>query len=790
MKKTILVTIVSLFLLATITSQEIKAGADPVSEIPIEYLLSKLNDPQLVLSTKADDEFDVSTGWSTPDYNSDLEIPVDKIFLTGATRPGTNIHFASVNFANIGNAHFSSSRTFHLKANKVYHLKFIYGINLAQGEANGTIDFNGTKKTLEASDEIYEETVSTPINTDYVITMSFEAKPNSSLFLMVGYDGSDPDGGVDESNPVEAPTVEAPEAFSHIVEGKGEPGNMIKVSDSQQQEIGEDTVDNAGNFTVKTNRELRYNEHLSVTQLKGEYVSDPTEVTVVDTKNPEAPILNDVEWNDKRVTGTAEPLSTIKVKDAETGAEVGSGKANEDGKVDFELTASIKLYQQLQATAFDEASNPSQPITIEVIDTISPAAPNVDDIYDTDTHLKGNTHEGNCLVTALFGNQKFEKSSNENGDFDIDLKETFAAGTEVSVTAKDLAGNPSEATIKTVGTRKQTEPPSVDSLGDKDTQLTGTAEKNAIIHVSINEDNYETQVGDDGHFLIPLNIKYAAGTIGKATATGISGIESNETQFTVIDNTPPQKPILEKVIDTDYEIQGKSEPGSHIYLSITDKITGVTRNFENFATSKGDVKISIEEPSSAGSTIQCYAEDKQGNRSDITYSKILSSKELDLTLQDITTQDSMAQGDVSRAFANYKVQIFNRVYSGQADDKGHFEFSLDHRYEAGATIEYSAMDEEEEEESETHEAKVLPRTPTVDNVTSGQRIITGLVDPDAVVAIQVNNGHTETNPSKSDGSFECTLPAPVKFGDMVKVTQEKNGVTSREAFIYIGSRKK
>lgn len=789
MKKTaILATITSLFLLAMITSQETKAAVDPVSETAIEYLLTKLNDPQLVLNAKADDEFDVSTGWSTPDYQSDLDIPVDKIFLTGVTRPGTNIHFASVNFANIGNAHFSSSRTFHLKANKVYHLKFIFGIKLAQGEANGMIDFNGTRKTLEASDEIYEETVTSPVDKDYVITMSFDAQPNSSLFLMVGYDGDDPDGGIHESKPVEAPIVEAPEAYSQIVTGQGEPGNTIKVSDSQQQEIGEDTVDSAGNFTVKTDRELRYNEHLSVVQLKGEYISDPTEVTVVDTKNPEAPVLNDVEVTDKRVTGTAEPLSTIKVTDAGTGAEVGSGKANEEGIVDFELTAGIELYQQLQATAFDEANNPSQPVTIKVTDTIPPAAPTVDDIYDTDTHLKGNTHEGNCEVTAQFGQQYFTDHSNDEGDFDIDLKETFVAGTEVSVTAKDLAGNPSEATTKTVGTRKQTDPPSVDSLGDKDTQLSGTAEKYAVIHVSINKDNYETKAGDDGHFSIPLNSKYSAGTTGSATATGISGIASKETKFTVIDNTPPGKPVLDKVIDTDNEINGKSEPGSHIYLSITDKITGETRQYENSATSEGDVKISIEEPSPAGSTIQCYAEDQQGNRSDITYSKILSSKELDLTLQDITTQDLTAQGDTSRAFANYKVQIFNRVYSGQADSNGHFEFPLDHRYEAGASIEYSASDEEDE--TEIHEAKVLPRTPTVDNVTSGQKVITGLVDPDAIVAIQVNNGNQETSPSKPDGSFECTLPAPVKFGDTIKVTQEKNGVTSREAFIYVGSRKK
>lgn len=789
MKKTaILATITSLFLLAIITSQETKAAVDPVSETGIEYLLTKLNDPQLVLNAKADDEFDVSTGWSTPDYQSDLNIPVDKIFLTGATRPGTNIHFASVNFANIGNAHFSSSRTFHLKGNKVYHLKFIYGIKLAQGEANGTIDFNGTKKTLEASDEIYEETVSSPTDTDYVITMSFEAKPNSSLFLMVGYDGDDPDGGIHESKPVEAPTVKAPEAHSQLVEGTGEPGNTIKVSDSQQQEIGEDTVDSAGNFTVMTDRELRYNEHLSVVQLKGEYTSDPTEVTVVDTKNPEAPVLNDVELEDKRVTGTAEPLSMIKVTDAGTGEEIGSGKANEEGIVDFELTAGIELYQQFQAIAFDEANNPSEPITIKVVDTIPPAAPTVDDIYDTDTHLTGNTHEGHCHVTAMFGKQSFDIDSNDKGEFDFDLKETFAAGTTVSVTAKDPAGNPSEATIKTVGTRKQTEPPSVDNIGDKDTKLSGTAEKNALIHVTINNDNYDSQAGEDGHFSIPLNSKYAAGTTGTATATGISGIESKETKFTVIDNTPPEKPVLDKVIDTDNEIKGKSEAGSHIYLAIKDKITGDTRNFENVATSEGDVKISIEEPSPAGSTIQCYAEDQQGNRSDITYSKILSSKELDLTLQDITTQDLTAQGDTSRAFANYKVQIFNRVYSGQADSNGHFEFPLDHRYEAGASIEYSASDEEDE--TEIHEAKVLPRTPTVDNVTSGQKVITGLVDPDAIVAIQVNNGNQETSPSKPDGSFECTLPAPVKFGDTIKVTQEKNGVTSREAFIYIGSRKK
>ncbi|WP_235587211.1 Ig-like domain-containing protein, partial [Lactococcus lactis] len=67
-------------------------------------------------------------------------------------------------------------------------------------------------------------------------------------------------------------------------------------------------------------------------------VSDPT-----DTTAPSAPVVNDVAGNSTNgytVTGTAEPGSTVTVKD-KTGTPIGTGTAGETGDYSVTLPGSV-----------------------------------------------------------------------------------------------------------------------------------------------------------------------------------------------------------------------------------------------------------------------------------------------------------------------------------------------------------------------------------------------------------------------------------------------------------------
>ncbi|EUJ28564.1 hypothetical protein [Listeria grayi] len=150
-------------------------------------------------SLAASDDFDVAKGWDVEEYTSDLNIPLDKVFIedSGAKRDIGNgeekINRAFLNFANIGNSKFRAVKTLPLKHGVTYKFKWRFGM-VTTGKATAAVDFNG--KTFTSSKEpwdVYEYTITPTADMDYKITMSFVAPKVTNVFLMVGYD-VDPDG--------------------------------------------------------------------------------------------------------------------------------------------------------------------------------------------------------------------------------------------------------------------------------------------------------------------------------------------------------------------------------------------------------------------------------------------------------------------------------------------------------------------------------------------------------------------------------------------------------------------
>lgn len=322
---------------------------------------------------------DISENWAVLDYNSDLQIPLENIFVTGKTRPDTSIRFASVNFSNIGNSNFKAQKIVELKKDKRYHFKFLYSIR-SEGNAQGSIDFNGDVKELIGMDQIYETEIIPKQDQDYVIQMEFNAPKRTGIFLMVGFDENDPDGGITERPLVTEPTVTTPESKTSIVKGVGVTGQTIRVIDTSNALIGETQVDNNKQFTVETIRPLRYQEELTVIQSNDEHLeSNPVTTVVGDTIAPDKPVINEIQESDYLVKGQAEPESKIEVKN-KNNELIGQSDANADGEIDFKLDNEVSLKDFVFVTATDEAGNTSEPTVVSIIPvTLDPdPSPNPD----------------------------------------------------------------------------------------------------------------------------------------------------------------------------------------------------------------------------------------------------------------------------------------------------------------------------------------------------------------------------------------------------------------------------
>lgn len=730
----------------------------------------------LAAQNRAGEDFDVTKDWKVLEFKSTIKTPIEDIFTINRTRPGTNITYTSVGFSNLGRSTFKAQKVIPMKQGKTYKLNLLYGLH-TDGNASAWVNFNGKKVDVAGSDQKYSEEITPDTDMDYIITMEYTAQKYSNVFLMVGFDGDDENGGVIETPAVEKPAVNIPEAKTRKVTGSGATaGNTIRIFDSLNREIGRGTVDGSKNFDITTNRDLVYNETLTAIQYNDKgYESDPVTVVVDDTINPDKPIVKDIEVTDQLVQGTAEADTTIIVKDA-TGAEIGRGTALFDGSFDFKLTVNAKVGDKVYVTATDAAGNVSDATEVPVVDNSTPEAPQVNTVTDLHTTVTGNTKQPNCEVTVEILGEKFTGTSDANGDFTVNLGKTFKAGTAVNVTSKNQAGKVSPTTTVTVQAEKQTEAPTVNAVHDNSPMISGTAEENATIKVTINGDTHTGTADAAGNYSINMGKNYVAGTTGSVTATGLSGKESDATSFVVIDVTAPDAPTVDKVTEVDSTLTGTTEAGATVNVTVTDSVTNRKYDYQGTADATGKFEIEFNRTFPVDSQVKVTATDKAGNVSDATEVKVENSITLEIELDEVNSQSEEIEGWTSRPNSEYTVKIGNVTITGTSDANGNFVIDLDELLPLGTEIKYSAK--EGSNQTDVGTLTVLPRRVTLKSLRAGDTSITGSADAFAVVTIESNFGPTVTVTADKDGNFKYDLATPIRVGNSIKVTQTIDGYVS------------
>src|SRR5690606_39432833 len=108
---------------------------------------------------------------------------------------------------------------------------------------------------------------------------------------------------------------------------------------------------------------------------------------------PDAPTNLQVSPDGKTVTGTAEPGSTITLKDAD-GNTIGTGKAGSDGKFTIDLGTPLTNGEQITATATDPSGNTSQGGQVTAPDFTAPDAPAIVNVNDNVNAVTGPAGHG------------------------------------------------------------------------------------------------------------------------------------------------------------------------------------------------------------------------------------------------------------------------------------------------------------------------------------------------------------------------------------------------------------
>ncbi|WP_421706133.1 Ig-like domain-containing protein [Alloalcanivorax xenomutans] len=634
---------------------------------------------------------------------------------------------------------------------------------------------------------------------------------------------------VDTTAPA-APTVEPTDGT--ILTGTAEAGSTVEV-DTNGDGTPDYTVetDADGNWSVTPDAPLADGTEVSVTAtdpagntsdpattIVDENLNDttppaaPTIAEVVDDVAPGTdPVLTGGSTNDTTptLTGTAEAGSTVEV--FQDGVSLGTVTA--DGSGNWSFTPTTELAEgdySFTATATDAAGNTSDPSTaFEVtVDTTAPEAPTVE---PTDGTVLAGTAEAGSTVevdTNGDGTPDYTVEADADGNWSVTPDAPLADGTDVSVTARDPAGNTSDPVTVTVDATAPEAPaiteaqddvePGTDpilsggSTNDTTPTLAGTAEAGSTVEVFQDGVSLGTVEADaDGNWSFTPSTELGEGSYSfTATATDAAGNTSDpSTAFEVtVDTTAPEAPVVNPSDGT--ELSGTAEPGSTVGVDVDGD---GTPDYTVEADADGNWSVTPDAPLADGAEITVTASDEAGNTSDpVTAIVDAAAPEAPVITQ---AEDDVAPGTdpvltggstndttptlSGTAEAGSTVAIFQdgtEIGTTTADGSGNWSFTPstelaegDYSFTATAT-DAAGNTSDPSTAFELNVDTTAPAAPTVEP-TDGT-ILTGTAEAGSTVQVDTNGDGTPdyTVEADADGNWSVTPDTPLADGTEVSVT--------------------
>ena len=368
----------------------------------------------------------------------------------------------------------------------------------------------------------------------------------------------------DPDAPVATPTVDkitGSTTKGYQVVGAAEVGTTVEVRDADGTVLGMATTGTDGKYTVTLEPgKASANETITVVakNATGKESQPATATTPADLATPTIDSITGNSSKGYEITGTAEPKTTIDVRDAD-GTIIAATTANETGQYTVTLPAGIVTPgETITIISKDSAGNESQPATAVIPADVVLAAPTI-------TKVEGNKANGYTVtgtadpnVTVQFYNSSEQLLASGNtttgGTFSVHIAAGLATEKEtLTALTTDTQGNVSPKTTFMTPADITGEPeikiaaPTVSSvLGTSKAGylIKGTAEPNRIIQISNRLLRSVIAVGAtdaEGNFAIQLTAGQATAQQSLlATATDGAGHYSTATTFmTPADPTNP-----------------------------------------------------------------------------------------------------------------------------------------------------------------------------------------------------------------------------------------------------------
>ncbi|MFC0187028.1 Ig-like domain-containing protein [Fictibacillus aquaticus] len=362
-----------------------------------------------------------------------------------------------------------------------------------------------------------------------------------------------------------APKVSDLTSEDAYVSGVATPGHIVQVwKNDDLIGSGKAVAADGGIFNIAIDSQ-NAGDKLEVVALKpiSGYVSAPAIVTVKQYI-PRFYEVSEVTDQSVSVTGRTAPYAELKILNGT--ALVGSGTADYVGYFNISFLA-----KQPGGTVLDvnvrTTKGSERTYSIAVVDNTAPAAPKVNPVSNKSVYVTGTTERG-AVVSVQAGGKSYTGAADSYGKFRIAIP-VQKAGTAITVTAKDAAGNVS-APVTVKATKIAPDVPAVTSISNKASVVTGTAERYSTVKVQIGSKIYSAKADGYGKYKVSIPVQNTGMTVYVTATDKYSRVSL--AKVTKVYRAAPNMPAVSPVRYTSTLVKGKTEPSIMAYAKIGTKV--------------------------------------------------------------------------------------------------------------------------------------------------------------------------------------------------------------------------
>ncbi|MHC8407041.1 BapA/Bap/LapF family large adhesin [Pseudomonas sp. TMB3-21] len=628
------------------------------------------------------------------------------------------------------------------------------------------------------------------INSSGRFTLLLNAKQINAQVLHVT--ATDPNGEVSvpgtltagDGTPPDAVTNLALNANGSALNGRGEAGATVTVTDSSGTLLGTALVASNGTFSMALTPAQLNGQALSAIQSDAAgNASQPASIIAADLQPPAAATGLTINGIGTVVKGQGEAGSTVTVRDA-AGNVLATGVVDQSGNFQVTLPSAQNSGESLQVTLTDAAGNASPITGVDTTDSQPPAAVQNTLISADGTTLSG-TGEAGATVNVTDANATLLGSAvvGEDGSFSVTLAPAPTNGEPLAISQTDPAGNVSPSTSLNA---PDISPPAAltqVAVNADGVTVTGHGEPGATVSVRSADGTVlgTALVSGAGAFSVTLSSPQINAEVLTVTQEDPPGNVSTAIEVVSVDLTAPAAPSALTLNAGGLQLAGNAEAGSSVTVRDSQgNVLGSTT-----AAANGTFQLTLNSAQVNGQVLNVTASDAAGNPSTpALFSAADTTAPAAASNLAISTDGTTLTG-TGEAGASVEVRDGggNLVGTATVGSNGSFSLTLSPAAVAGATLSVVQIDAAGNTAPPapiTAPGNLAESAPTNLALSVDGLTLTGTASAGSTVSIRNASGVLlGTALVTGDGTFTATLSAAQLNGEQLSAVATSNtGINS------------